>query len=166
LPSAELNAASFIGIIIVIYRWQAAARARSALSDGVGGAVAAGLHFTRYSPLLRAVLVRTAAFIFAASALWALLPVIATRKLGLSAAGYGVLLASIGLGAVGGAAMLPRLRAKLSVDRLVLLLTLAFAAGLCALALVDDLLVLNIILLAVGVAWLTINSFLTELYNS
>jgi len=155
-----LNAASFVGIIIVIYRWQSAPRARSALTEGVRGAVAAGLRFTRHSPPLRAVLVRTAAFIFAASALWALLPVVATRQLRLNATGYGVLLASIGFGAVGGAAMLPRLRAKLSVDRLVMLLTLTFAAGLCALALIHNLLALNIALLAVGVAWLTINSFL------
>ena len=155
-----LNAISFVGIIIVIYRWKPEPRAQSALTEGVGSAVAAGLRFTRHSPPLRAVLVRTAAFIFAASALWALLPVIATSQLNLSAAGYGVLLASIGFGAVGGAALLPRLRTRLSMDRLVVALTLVFAAGLCVLALVQNLIVLNLVLLAVGMGWLTINSFL------
>ncbi|HEY3230044.1 MAG TPA: MFS transporter, partial [Roseiflexaceae bacterium] len=155
-----LNAASFLGIIVVIYRWQSVRRERSALTERVGSAVAAGIRFALYAPPLRAVLVRTAAFIFAASALWALLPVIATRQLGLDALGYGVMLGSIGVGAVGGAAILPRLRARLSVNWLVVIFTLVFAAGLCALALLYNLLALNIMLLAVGVAWLTINSFL------
>jgi MFS family permease len=106
------------------------------------------------------VLVRTAAFIFGASALWALLPVVANRQLGLGASGYGVLLASIGLGAVGGAITLPRLRDRLSVDRLVVILTLVFAAGMFALAYLRNLFVLNAALVAVGVAWLTITSLL------
>jgi MFS family permease len=155
-----LNAASFLGIIVVIFRWRPAPRSRGALPEGVGSAVAAGLRFARYAPLLHAVLVRTAAWMLPASALWALLPVVATRQLGLAATGYGIMLASIGLGAVGGAAILPRLRARLSVDRLVVILTLVFAAGLIALAAISNLVALNIALMAVGVAWLTINSFL------
>jgi MFS family permease len=155
-----LNAASFLGIIAVIYRWQPPPRAPSSQPERMRSALAAGIRFTRYAPALRAVLVRTVAFMFAASALWALLPVIATRQLGLSALGYGVLLASIGLGAVGGAAMLPRLRARLSIDRLVMILTVVFAMSLCALALIRNLLAINIVLMAVGVGWLTINSFL------
>lgn len=155
-----LNAASFLGVIAVLYRWRPAPRERSALTEGVGGAVAAGIRFSRHSPPLRAVLVRTAAFIFAASALWALLPVVANRQLGLDASGYGLLLASIGLGAVGGAMVLPRLRARLSVDRLVVILTLVFAAGMCTLASVHNLLAISVMLVGVGVAWLTITSFL------
>ena len=126
----------------------------------MGSAVAAGLRFARYSPPLRAVLVRTGAFVFAASAVWALLPVVATHELGLSALGYGVMLASIGLGAVGGAGLLPRLRARLSVDQLVIVLTPVFAAVLALLAIVHNVVVLNIALLALGMAWLTVNSFL------
>ncbi len=155
-----LNAASFLGIIVVIYRWQAAPRERPAQPERVSSAVAAGMRFARHAPPLRAVLVRTTAFVFPASALWALLPVIATRQLGLDALGYGVMLGSIGVGAVGGAAILPRLRARLSVNWLVVIFTLVFAAGLCALALLYNLLALNVMLLTVGVAWLTITSFL------
>ena len=155
-----LNAVSFLGVIAVIYRWRPAPRDRSALTERVGSAVAAGIRFARHSPALRAVLVRTGIIIFAASVLWALLPVVATRKLGLDATGYGVLLASIGVGAVGGAAVLPRLRAKLSVDRLVAILTLVFAAGMLALAYVHNLILLNLALMAVGMAWLTITSLL------
>jgi MFS family permease len=109
---------------------------------------------------MRAVLVRTFAWMFPASALMALLPVVATRQLGLDATGYGVLLASIGIGAVGGAVALPRLRARLSVDRLVVLLSLVFAGSMVGLALIQNLVALNLVLLAAGVGWLTVNSFL------
>lgn len=155
-----LNAASFLGVILVIYRWKPEARAHSALHEHVGSAVAAGLRFARHSPPLRAVLARTATFIFAASALWALLPVVATRQLGLGASGYGVLLASIGLGAVGGATVLQRLRARVSANRLVAALSIVFAGGMLALATVNNLIALNLALMFVGVAWLTVTSLL------
>lgn len=155
-----LNALSFLGVIAVIYRWRPAPRERSGVPEPVASAVAAGIRFARYAPLLRIVLVRTTAWIFAASALMALLPVVAARDLKLGALGYGVLLGSIGLGAVGGAAILPRLRARRSVNQLVVGLTLVFAVALVALALLRNLLALNAVLILSGVSWLVINSFL------
>ncbi len=155
-----LNAASFLGVIFVIYFWKPAPRERSALPERMGSAIAAGMRFARHSPALRAVLVRTLAWIFPASALLALLPVVATHQLGLDATGYGVLLASIGLGAVAGAVALPRLRARLSIDRLVVILSLVFAGGLAGLALIHNFVALNLVLMLAGVGWLTINSFL------
>jgi predicted MFS family arabinose efflux permease len=155
-----LNALSFLGIMIVIYRWKPAPRDPGAVPERVGSAVAAGIRFTRHSPPLRAVLVRTAAFIFAGSALWALLPVVATQQLGQSALGYGIMLGSIGLGAVGGAAIMPRMRERLSPDQIVTVLTLVFAAGTLGLAYISNFLLLNIVLVAVGLAWLTITSSL------
>jgi len=155
-----LNAASFMGVIFVIYFWKPVPREHSALPERMGSAIAAGMRFARHSPALRAVLVRTIAWMFPASALMALLPVVATRQLGLDATGYGILLASLGLGAVAGAVALPRLRARLSIDRLVVILTLLFAASLVGLALIHSFLSLNLVLMLAGVGWLTINSFL------
>ena len=48
-----------------------------------------------------------ALFLVPASALWALLPLIATRRLGLGSGGYGVLLGALGVGAIGGSGTLP-----------------------------------------------------------
>lgn len=155
-----LNAASFVGVMAVIYRWQPQVPERTSPPERVGSAIVTGIRFARHSPPLRAVFVRTAAFIVAASALWALLPVVANRQLGLGATGYGVLLGSIGIGAVGGASILPRLRERLSLEMIVLLLTLVFALGMVALALVQNLILLNLLLIGVGMAWLTITSSL------
>ena len=74
------------------------------------GATAAGMRYVRHAPALQAVLVRTGVFILGASALWALLPVVARHELGLDATGYGIILGSLGFGAVGSASLLPRLR--------------------------------------------------------
>jgi predicted MFS family arabinose efflux permease len=153
-----LNAASFLGIMIVMYRWQPTPREQTAPPERVRSAVAAGMRFTRHSPPLRAVLVRTGVFITTASALWALLPVVASRQLGLSATGYGIMLGSLGLGAISGASILPRLRERFSVDQLVITLTLLFAAGMIALAYLQNLVLLNAALAIVGVGWLSITS--------
>jgi MFS family permease len=155
-----LNAASFLGVIFVIYSWKPAPRERPAQPERVVSAIAAGMRFARHSPPMRAVLVRTFVWMFPASALMALLPVVATSQLGLDATGYGVLLASIGIGAVGGAFVLPRLRARLSVNRLVVALSVVFAASMVGLALIHNLVALILVLMAAGVGWLTVNSFL------
>ena len=55
---------------------------------------------------------RTVAYSAAGSALWALLPVIGQRQLGLGAAGFGLLMGCLGTGAVGAGLVIGRLRAR------------------------------------------------------
>jgi hypothetical protein len=66
-------------------------------------------------------------------ALWALLPLVATRWLGLGAGGYGILLGALGSGAVVGVLLLPRLWARLSNNRLMMGATLVYGALLAVL---------------------------------
>jgi hypothetical protein len=56
--------------------------------------------------VLRVILARAGLFIVFASAIWALLPLIAQSALHLGSGGYGLLLGSVGIGAVAGAALL------------------------------------------------------------
>jgi MFS family permease len=95
-----LNALSFVVIIWVITRWQRPTSETQAVPEPVVRAIQAGGRFARHARELRAVLVRTAGCVIGGSALWALLPVIASQELKLSALGYGVLLGSVGVGAV------------------------------------------------------------------
>ncbi len=88
------------------------------------------------------------------AALWALLPLVASRLLGTGATGYGVLLAALGAGAVLGADLLPRLGARLPPTRLLLVSGAAFTASLLACVLVGDLVVLALLLVPAGIAWL------------
>src|SRR5216683_1773533 len=103
---------------------------------------------------LVAVLVRTGVFIMCASAFWALLPVIARRDLGLSALGYGLLLGCFGLGAVAGAAFLPRLKRRLELDAVVGLATIFFALVSALTAVWRFVPGIGIAMIPGGVAWI------------
>ena len=72
-------------------------------------AIRAGERYVRYSPAVRRMLLRVGLFVLPGAALWALLPLVASRLLGTGPTGYGVLLAALGAGAVLGADLLPRL---------------------------------------------------------
>jgi MFS family permease len=156
-----LNAVSFLAALVVLYRWRRPQSSSNAPPEAMLGATAAGMRYVRHAPALRAVLVRIGVFTLGASALWALLPVVARRELGMDATGYGVILGSLGLGAVGAALLLPRLRRELSVDRLAIAATLVFAAATLALATLRSVPLLVASMMAGGMAWLAMMSSLT-----
>ena len=95
-----LNAASFLGVWVVLQRWRPAPLERRLPPEELFGAMRAGIRYVRHSPSLRTVLTRTGTFVLPASAVWALLPLYARGELGLGAAGYGILLGFFGAGAV------------------------------------------------------------------
>src|SRR5262249_9670301 len=114
-----LNAVSFLGVMIVLHRWQRSPQTRAVPAENIVGAIRAGLRYVRHAPALRAVLVRSCVFILCASALWALLPLLARSELGLDATGYGVLLGSLGAGAIVGATGLASVRQRIASDPLI-----------------------------------------------
>ncbi len=147
-----LNAASFFGVIFFLYRWRRPHFER--LETGrVSDALLDGLRYVRTAPLARCVLVRTGAFSLGASSLLALLPILAQPY---GASGYGLLLGSFGLGALGGAAVLPRVRTRLSVDGMVVFDILLFAAMTVLAGRVQAFEWLSLVLFASGTAWIGI----------
>jgi MFS family permease len=147
-----LNAVSFFGVILFLYRWRRAAAA-SSKSRHVWEAMGDGFRHLRESDLVKSVLLRTGTFSVAAVAMLALLPLIA-RPFG--ARGYGVLLGCFGLGALIGAAVLPHVREKLSVDGLVGFAILIFAGMTFAAGRAQTFLPLCAIMLLAGAAWIGI----------
>ena len=117
-------------------------------------AIRAGQRYVRHSPAVHRMLLRVGLFVLPGAALWALLPLVASRLLGTGPTGYGVLLAALGAGAVLGADLLPRLGGRLSPNRLLLVAGAAFTASLLACVLVTNLVVLAILLAPAGIAWL------------
>ncbi|HEX8354256.1 MAG TPA: MFS transporter, partial [Pyrinomonadaceae bacterium] len=86
-----LNALSFVVVALAIASWR-----RQAAADPVGrepmvAALRSGARYVRHAPAMRRVLVRVVLFVPAASALWALLPLVATDLLAMGSSGYGVL---------------------------------------------------------------------------
>lgn len=156
-----LNAVSFLGVVAVLVRWRREVNVTSRLPpEDVPGAMRAGLRYVRHSAPFRGVLIRTAAFVMPAAALWALLPLLARTGLGLSAIGYGSLLGCLGMGAIIGALGLSRVRAQVSSDRLVVIATIAFAAVSAGLAVASSPVIAGAILILGGVAWMAAMSTL------
>jgi MFS family permease len=147
-----LNAASFFGVIFFLYRWKRP-HYEHVETGRVTDAMLTGLRFVRGAPVVRCVLIRTGAFSLAASSLPALLPILARPH---GATGYGLLLGSFGLGALAGAAALPRLRSRLSVDGVVVVGTLLFAAMSFAAGRVEGFPALSLVLFTSGIAWIGI----------
>ncbi|MFL6104372.1 MAG: MFS transporter [Actinomycetes bacterium] len=151
-----LNALSYLGVLAVLWRWRRPPQDRLGAGEQMLGAIGAGIRYVRFAPLLRAVLLRTALFILPASALWALLPVVARGALGLDATGFGLLLGALGIGSVAGAVVLPRLRRAVPIDRRVVAATCLYALATVVLAVVGSALVVGLAMVAAGMAWLAI----------
>ena len=117
-------------------------------------ALRAGGRYVRNSPVVRRILLRAALFLVPGSSLWALLPLIATTRLGLGSGGYGVLLGALGVGAIGGGVFLPKLRAELSMNAMVAVASLVYAAVLVVAVLSRNLVLTLLVLLPAGVAWI------------
>ena len=75
-----VNAATFLVIIAVIYRWRSARSAHALPREHVGEAIRAGGRYVAASPALRVILLRASLFIFFASSIWALLPLTARSQ--------------------------------------------------------------------------------------
>jgi MFS family permease len=149
-----LNSLSFVGVILVLYRWQRKPIFKSALpAERIQGSMRAGIRYIRYAPLLQAAFVRTLLFTLFVSAVWALLAVVAKNDLHQGAMGYGILNGSMGFGAVIGATMLPRVRRVLSADAIIAYATCVFVATLAILATVKVPLIIIPMLIAGGFAW-------------
>jgi len=147
-----LNAFSFLGVILFLYRWKRPVEIQPK-TQRVWSAIGDGLSYVRESGLAKSVLLRTGTFSVAAVAMLALLPIIA-RPFG--ARGYGVLLGCFGLGALLGALALPRLREKLSVDGVVGAAIVIFAAMTFATGRAETFALLCAVMLVAGAAWIGI----------
>jgi MFS family permease len=126
-----IDSASGIGVIAALFWWHAGSRtSRTLPPERFGSAILVGLRHARYNPRLRATLVRATGFFTFAAAYWALLPLVAKNQIAGGAGLYGLLLGVIGAGAVVGAFILPRFRARLGTDGLITLGTLGTALAL------------------------------------
>jgi MFS family permease len=162
-----VNALSFVPVIGTVVRWKGGARRSTAAApEHVLGAIRSGARYVAASPALRIILLRAGLFMLFANSVWALLPVLAHTRLHLGSGGYGLLLAGVGVGAVAGAAALPRLRDALTGQILMGGGTIVFAAVALALAYVRVSVLAGLALVIAGVAWILVLSTLNSNYQS
>jgi predicted MFS family arabinose efflux permease/quinol monooxygenase YgiN len=149
-----LDAAALLLYALVVALWPIPSRGAGADPGPFLLALASGTRYVRYAPVVRRMLFRAALFLVPGSVLWALLPLIATERLGLGASGYGLLLGALGIGAVAGAFILPTLRATLAPNTLIAAASCVYALTLVVAVLTHVTAVTVAVLLPAGMAWM------------
>jgi predicted MFS family arabinose efflux permease len=155
-----INAVSFVAVILALAAWKRPATAANGEREPLSQSIFAGVRYIRRSRTARRIMLRTAMFAFPASALWALLPLVAHDQWNLRAIGYGAVLGTAGVGAIVGAFVNARLQAALSANLLLAVAALTTAAGLLASAYLP-LGPAVVVLLLSGVAWIATLTTLT-----
>jgi MFS family permease len=149
-----LNALSFVVFALALLRWRRPVRDGGSHAERFGPALRAGGRYVRYSPVVRRILLRVMLFVLPGSVVWGLVPLVADQRLHLGSRGYGLLLAALGVGAILGALLMPRIREKVPPNRLLTISGLVYAAALVIVALVPSPLAVVPVLVAAGLAWM------------
>jgi MFS family permease len=101
----------FVGMIVALRGMRRVAPAILGVPETLYSGIVSGIRYARHSPPLKALLLRIVSFTVCASALFALLPLVARDQLGMGAGGFGILFGCFGTGAVTAALLVPaRLR--------------------------------------------------------
>src|SRR5918912_731213 len=148
-----VNALSVVVLAVALLTWRRRQPGLDAVRERFVPALRAGGRFVWNEPVVRRLLLRAVVFIAPAMALWALLPLIATQRLGLGADGYGALFAALGAGAVLGALVLGRVT-TLSGNGILAAGAILYAAALAVLVLVPRIPVALAALAGTGLAWM------------
>jgi MFS family permease len=157
-------ASSNVGIIAALIWWRSPRKgAQSLPAERLASAVRAGVRHAANNPYLGATLVRVLAFFPFASAYLALLPLLARHLISEGPQLYGILLAAIGVGTVGGSLIIRWLKDELGPDRLVAAGSLGAAFALVLFGLAHDPITAVSACLLGGASWTVV---LTKLYVS
>lgn len=148
-----VNAVSYIGLIVVLARWEPPRAERVLPREGLGHAMAAGVRYVAMSPPIRTVLIRALVFGVGASAVPAMMPLVARDVIAGGSLTYGVLLGAFGIGAVGGGLMVRRLRDQMPVESIVRIATAALMIGSAAAGLSTTMLLTMPALALAGAGW-------------
>ncbi|MGE8590993.1 MAG: MFS transporter, partial [Alcaligenes sp.] len=149
-----LNCFCYGSLIWAIWRWKRDLPVRRLPPEGLFEGVVAAVRYTQHSTVTRVVMLRSFAFGLSASALWALLPLLAHEHESGSALLYGYMLGALGVGAILGSVVVRRARAAWGSSGLISVAAALLAACLLALGLTDTLWVAFPALLLSGGCWI------------
>ena len=145
----------------LVLRWKSEPRASTLPGERFVGAMRTGLVYAWQSPRLKVILLRIFLFFLQASALTALLPLVARGLHGGGAGTFTVMLSCTGAGAIVAALFFPRWRQRFNRDQFVRGGTLIHAAVSVLIVLVPELWVAVPAMLVVGMAWISVANSLT-----
>ena len=149
-----VNAVSYLALILVIFRWKPVRQQQQVAREGLMHAVEGGVRYAAMSPRLHAVLLRAFLFGVGASAVPALMPLVARHTVAGGPLLFGVLLGAFGVGAVGGALISGRLRQRLTSESLIRRTAPAFALAAVVVGFSPSLMLTLPALVVCGLAWI------------
>ncbi|MFM9376785.1 MFS transporter [Gordonia sp. VNK21] len=127
-----INAASYLAVLAALLSWHRTTGPADVEREHIAMSLGVGLRYVAAAPVVRRLLLRAALFAVPASAVWALLPVVASTRFHLDSTGYGGVLGVVGGGAVVGMLILPSFRSRLSDEVLLVGSSILFAGGALA----------------------------------
>ncbi len=148
------NACFYILVLFLLVRWKRNVPQSTLPAEHLFGAVKTGLRFARHSQALTAVMIRGCCFFIFASASWALMPLIVRRELKSGPGTYGLLLACIGIGAITGAVLMPRLIRRVTRDTIIRGASAVYGLAMLLLAVSDRVAPTCVIMFFIGMAWM------------
>ncbi|MCZ0960562.1 MFS transporter [Paracoccus benzoatiresistens] len=148
-----VNALSYVPLLGALLRWRPNIAPRTAPPEEFLPAVAAGLRYVLLSPNLMKVIGRGALFGFAAVSVLALLPLVAKSHPEGGSMLFGGLLGCYGVGAIAGAALNPRIRARFNNENVVRMAFAGFALSAVVLGQTQSVWLHALALLPAGASW-------------
>jgi MFS family permease len=151
-PVFALNAATATFLVAVLLLWRRPIAVRNDRERFLP-ALRAGGRYVRHEPVVRSMLLRFSTFVFPAGAVWALLPLIASRQLSTGAGGYGILFSALGVGAVAGALTLGEIKQHLTSNTVLAVSAALFGLAMAGLAFTSSMWVAIPLLGICGFSW-------------
>ncbi|HET8748694.1 MAG TPA: MFS transporter [Ramlibacter sp.] len=156
-----LNATLSILAGLTIMRWRREHRESPLGREPLVSAMRVGVQFVWHSSRMRAVMLRIALFFLHSTAMMALLPLVARGLPGGKAGTFTVLLASMGVGAIVSALLMPKIRRWLPLQRRVLVGTVVQALAAVVVGFAPNIYLAVPAMVMAGAAWITVANSLT-----
>ncbi|HXQ99304.1 MAG TPA: MFS transporter [Pseudomonas sp.] len=134
--------------------------------ESFGGGLRSGVRYIRHSSVLTSAMKQVFVFTLSASALWALMPLVAKHELGLDAGGYGLLMGFLGAGAVVGAFNLTALYRRYALRVLIMAGAIGFALATLTAALSHSRVLVCAMLMVAGMSWMAVNATISTVVQT
>ena len=148
-----VNAFSYVPLLVALLRWRPRPVQRIAPREPFVSAIGDGLRYVILSPNLMRVILRGALFGFAAVSVLALLPLVAKSHPEGGSMLFGGLLGCYGLGAIAGAVLNPRIRARFNNENVIRVAFAGFAVAAVVLGQSGSVWLQALAMLPAGAAW-------------
>lgn len=153
-------------VIVLVASFTPRQAPHSLPTESFGGGLRSGVRYIRHSRILTSALKQVFVFTFSASALWALMPLVAKHELGLDAGGYGLLMGFLGAGAVVGAFNLTALYRRFPLRVLIIAGACGFALATLVAALSHSRVAVCATLMIAGMSWMAVNATISTVVQT